>query len=107
MFYRIKNEDSKKVDEYLKENNIEYDCERYISDMYGKLVADDILCCIEEDLPYISDRGYVINRASEALINSDYVGLAENEVICEAIHDAVETMPPLIINTDHLVYSKK
>ena len=107
MFYRIRNEDSKKVDEYLKENNIEYDCEKYISDMYGKLVANDILCWIEEDLPYISDRGYIINRASEALIKSDYLGEVENDVICEAIYDAVETMPPLIINTDHLVYSKK
>ena len=107
MFYRISDEDSKKVDEYLKENNIEYQSEKYLCDIYGKLVAEDILCCIEEDLPYIDDRGYVLDRASKALSNSDYIGEVENEIICEAIHDAIETMPPLIINTDHLVYSKK
>ena len=75
--------------------------------MYGKLVAEDILCCIEDDLPYISNRDSIITKASRALSDSDYIGEVENEIIYETIYDVVNTMPPIIINTEHMAYSKK
>ena len=104
MYYKIIDNDDK-VEEFLNNENIKYVKERYLCDFYAKEVAKDILFCLQYDLPdYINedDEEYIIEYAANKLMNDDYMGQCENEIISEAIYEAVDNIKPYIVDVSEL-----
>lgn len=104
MYYRIIDNDDK-VEEFLNKENIKYVKERYLCDFYAKEVAEDILFCLQDDLPdYINedDEQYIIEYAAKKLMTDDYMGQCENEIISEAIYEAVDNIKPYIVDVSEL-----